>query len=120
MTVEEFYQKLGGDYSDVNRRLPSIGLIKKYAAKFLEDKSFEELCLRLREGKREEAFRAAATLKEVCGNLGFVMLRQSLKKMTELLENPAEDIPEKAVALLEDVRRDYEEAVKVIRIFISQ
>ena len=119
MTIEEFYQKVGGDYSNVIRRLPSIGLIKKYAAKFLEDRSFEELCLWLQEGKIEEAFRAAATLKEVCGNLGFTRLCQSLNKMTDLLEDPAEDIPEKAFVLLKDVRRDYEETVEAIGMYLT-
>ena len=44
MTIEECYQELGGSYAEVCTRLPSPRLVEKFAAKFLEDQSFETLC----------------------------------------------------------------------------
>ena len=35
MTIQECYQKLGGDYAQVEKRLPSVSLIKRFITKFL-------------------------------------------------------------------------------------
>ena len=71
MAIQECYQQLGGDYATLKTRLPSDSLIKRFITKFLDDSSYSELCCALEEGQREEAFRAAHTLKGVCANLGF-------------------------------------------------
>ena len=66
MTIQECYEKMGGDYAQVEKRLPSAALIQKFAAKFLDDASFSQLCAAMREGNRADAFRCAHTLKGVC------------------------------------------------------
>ena len=85
MTVQECYQNLGGDYSQVEKRLPSVSLIKRFITKFLDDGSFSELCQAMQAGQREQAFRAAHTLKGVCANLSFDRLGASASQLTELL-----------------------------------
>ena len=77
MTLEACYQLLEGDYADVCRRLPSKNLIEKFIGKFLEDKSYETLCIHFQDGNRREAFLAAHTLKGICANLGFQSLLTS-------------------------------------------
>lgn len=59
MTLEEMYQKLGGDYGDVRLRIPSEALIRRFAAKFLSDTTFliSLKPLRPRIGKRRFALR---------------------------------------------------------------
>lgn len=115
MTMEECYQQLGGNYAEVSARLPSPRLVEKFMGKFREDKSFGMLCAAMKAGDREEAFRAAHTLKGVCANLSFTRLLDSASRLTEVLRPATDAIPAGALALLEEVRRDYEETVRAIQ-----
>ena len=115
MTIEECYQELGGSYAEVCTRLPSPRLVEKFAAKFLEDQSFETLCKEMEAGCRQEAFRSAHTLKGVCANLGFTRLLESASALTEILRPESDAIPEAAFALMEQVRGDYQRTVDAIR-----
>ena len=85
MTLEECYRAVGGDLAQVQRRLPSMALIERFVAKFLSDDSYAQLCRAMEAGQREEAFRAAHTLKGVCQNLSFTVLASSASACTEAL-----------------------------------
>lgn len=63
MELKEVYEKIGGDYDDVVRRLMGEKLVRKFLLKFLDDKSYADLERTLSEGDYKEAFRAAHTLK---------------------------------------------------------
>ena len=119
MTIQECYQKLGGEFAQVEKRLPSVGLVRKFIVKFLDDDSYSKLCLAMQNGQREEAFRAAHTLKGVSANLGFSRLLASAGELTELLRAETETIPGRAAALLEEVKQDYELIVSVIRAYLE-
>ena len=106
MTIQECYQKLGGEFAQVEKRLPSVGLVRKFIVKFLDDDSYSKLCLAMQSGQREEAFRAAHTLKGVSANLGFSRLLASAGELTELLRAETESLPGRAAALLEEVKQD--------------
>ena len=60
------------------------------------------------EENRERAFRAAHTLKGVCGNLSLDKLLDSASKLTELLRPETAAIPEGADVLFEEVKQDYD------------
>ena len=115
MTIVECYQQLGGNLENVKTRLPSDSLIKRFIIKFLDDSSYSELCDALQKGQRDEAFRAAHTLKGVCANLGFDQLENSASALTELLRPKDIGIPEEAVSMMKDVKHDYEMTVGAIR-----
>ena len=119
MTIQQCYEKLGGDYDQMARRIPSARLIQKFTIKFLEDTSYTELCDSMKAGSRGEAFRAAHTLKGVCGNLSFTRLLSSASKMTELLRQETETISEDAWLALPEVERDYALTVSVIREYLA-
>ena len=119
MTIQECYQKLGGESAQVEKRLPSVGLVRKFIVKFLDDDSYSKLCLAMQNGQWEEAFRAAHTLKGVSANLGFSRLLASAGELTELLRAETETIPGRAAALLEEVKQDYELTVSVIRAYLE-
>lgn len=119
MTIQDCYQKLGGDFAQVEKRLPSVGLIKKFITKFPDDGSFSELCQAIQSGKPVEAFMAAHTLKGVSANLGFTKLMSSAEKLTELLRKETDAVPEGAAQLLEEVRQDYELTVSAIRAYLD-
>ena len=114
MTIEECYQEMGGNYVEVSSRLPSLRLIEKFLGKFLEDRSFECLCEEMKAGNRENAFRAAHTLKGVCANLGFSRLLVSAGRLTEELRQERDTIPDTAFTLLEGVCRDYQTTAAAI------
>ena len=119
MTIQECYQEMGGDFAQVEKRLPSVSLVKKFITKFLDDSSFSELCQAMQEGDREKAFRAAHTLKGVSANLSFNKLLSSSSELTELLRPETDTIPEGAEGLLEEVKRDYELTVDAIRAYLD-
>lgn len=66
MTIQACYQQMGGDYAQVQQRLPSARLIEKFVAKFLEDGSFAELRQAMQTGQRKTAFRAAHAQGRMC------------------------------------------------------
>ena len=119
MTIVECYQQLGGNLENVKTRLPSDSLIKRFIIKFLDDSSYSELCDALQKGQRDDAFRAAHTLKGVCANLGFDQLENSASALTELLRPKDIGIPEEAVSMMKDVKHDYEMTVGAIRAYLE-
>ena len=85
MTLQECYAALGGDYDEAMGRLRSEKLVQKFVLKFLNDGSYRLLCDSLASGDRDEAFRAAHTLKGVCQNLSLTKLGASSSALAETL-----------------------------------
>ena len=85
MTVRECYELAGADYNDVMNRLGSEALVKRFAVKFLQDRSYQELAEAMEAQDAERAFRAVHTLKGVCANLGFKKLQEVSSELTEKL-----------------------------------
>ena len=119
MTIHECYQSLGGNYAEVQQRLPSDRLIKRFITKFLDDGSYAELSQAMASGQREQAFRAAHTLKGVCANLSFTRLLTSVSALTDLLRQESDAILESAAAALTDVTRDYSQTISAIRAYLE-
>ena len=90
MELKEVYEKIGGDYDDVVRRLMGEKLVRKFLLKFLDDKSYADLERTLSEGDYKEAFR---TLKGVCQNLSLASLYQVSSQLTEELRNEDTAVP---------------------------
>ena len=116
MTLKECYAALGGDYDEVIGRLRSERLVQKFVLKFLNDGSYDLLRSSLEAGDREEAFRAAHTIKGICANLAFNTLLASSEELTEALRNGAPPKPGEE-ELIRRVEEDYSRAVQTIRIF---
>ena len=116
MTLKECYAALGGNYDEVIGRLRSERLVQKFVLKFLNDGSYQLLQDSLAAGDREEAFRAAHTIKGVCANLAFTELLESSEQLTEALRDgkPPEPGEEQ---LLARVTQDYERARQAIQDF---
>ena len=120
MTIQECYEKLGGDFAQAEQRMPSTSLIKRFITKFLDDDSYSNLCAAMEQGQREEAFRAAHTLKGVCANLSFNKLLDSSSRLTEELRPETDEIPDTAKGMMAEVERDYEATVEAIREFLAE
>ncbi len=111
MTIQECYAALGGDYEDVIGRLRSERLVQKFVLKFPDDGSYRLLLSSLEEGNDAEAFRAAHTIKGMCQNLSFTRLANSSSELTEALRRGDR---EAALALLPQVKEDYERTTAAI------
>lgn len=114
MTLKECYGALGGDYEEVLGRLTSERLVQKFALKFLNDPSFGDLQRTMAAHDREEAFRAAHTIKGVSQNLSFTRLYHSSALLADALRN--EWAPE-AEDLAAQVAQDYQVTVEALRAY---
>ena len=112
MTFQEFYETIGGDYNEVLGRLSSERLVQKFVLKFPQDGSYDLLCSALEAGNREEAFRAAHTIKGICKNLGFTPLLASSSSLAEVLRS-GEAVDTSALA--EQVGEDYRRIITAIQ-----
>lgn len=113
MTVKECYEIMGGDYDDVLNRLRTDDRIVRFLSRVAADTTFELLQNSLKDGKVDEAFRAAHTLKGVCMNLSLTRLQKSSSNLTEALRGKTE-ISGAVAPLFETVKTDYELTVKSI------
>ncbi|MBC3516775.1 Hpt domain-containing protein [Neobittarella massiliensis] len=107
MTTEELYRQIGGDYADTLRRLGSSERIQRFLSLFLREDSCRALADALREGRAEDAFRVAHSLKGMCLNLGLRALGAAADTMTEALRGGR--IPPAADALYAEVKRAYDQ-----------
>lgn len=92
MTVEKFYEYIGGDYAGTKGRLMTDERIVRFVNKFPADGSYKLLIDSLAAGNVEEAFRAAHTIKGVAQNLGFTALHKSAEEVTEILRAGSLDV----------------------------
>ena len=99
MTVNEFYQKVDGDYTDAINRLQSDVLPG--------DNSMTLLAEAVEKSEAEQAFRAVHTLKGMALNLSLSALAEVCSAMTELLRGK-EALPAEAGQYYDAVRREYE------------
>lgn len=92
MTVKACYERIGGDYDDVIRRLQNDDKIKKFLSMLLKDKSFSDLEAALAEGDIPSAYRASHTFKGIVLNLSLSELAESSTELTEALRYQSESI----------------------------
>lgn len=85
MSLEVFYDRVGGSLADTLRRLPSEAFIKKFLLRYPDDPSFPQLEEAVAQSDWETAFRAAHTVKGVAQNLGLEDLYRSADALTEAL-----------------------------------
>ena len=87
-------------------------MFKKFLLKFLDDPNMRLLRQGLEAHDTDMAFRAAHTLKGVCGNLSLVSLAKVASEATEYLR--AGDI-DSAIARMPEVEEEYAKAIEVIK-----
>lgn len=105
MTLQEFYAVVGGDYNEAVTRMMGEAMLHRFIGKFPNDPSFATLEQAIAAGNREEAFRAAHTIKGLCLNLSFGKLHLSSEALTEALRH---EMPANAGELFRQVKEDYE------------
>lgn len=110
MTLRECYGELDGDCAGALEVLGSEERVRRYLLRFADDPTARMLFASLSDGRVQDAFRAAHTLKGLCRGLGLTQLFVSCSALTEALRGGKMD-----AALCALVRRDYDAAVNAIR-----
>lgn len=112
MDIKGFYDEIGSDVSDVEKRLGSLTTAEYFVKKFAKDQTYPALTEAYKSGDSEKAFRAVHTLKGLCANLGFDKLYASSSVLTEALRG------NKPVAgteiFYEAVKKDYETLIATL------
>ena len=104
MTLQEFYTRIGGNYDDTLRRIPSEALVRKFVLKYPNDPSFGQLKDALAAQDWETAFRASHTLKGVAQNLGMEHLYQVSSALCEpALWPPVEEAHAQVLAAIQEL-----------------
>ena len=116
MTLQECYEKMGGDYAEVFARLAKEERIAKYVVKFLEDPTYQMLCEARESGDDKAVFLTIHTLKGVSQNLGFGRLYEASYEMTEAVRGGVKLQDE---SLFEAVRDAYFETIAVIKEYVE-
>lgn len=118
MTLKEMYESIGSNYDNVLGRLMTEALVSKFVLLFQEDDSFGKLETSFNENNRDEAFRAAHTLKGVAQNLGFDRLYQKSSELTEFLRGREDGLSSEnyneAYRLYEQVKAEYDNTMAAI------
>lgn len=119
MNLQEFFAISGSSYEEINNRISSDVLLKKFLRQFLEDKTFESLDQSITKKDYKNAFFASHSLKGVCSNLGLSKLEKDTIVLLEYLrvnsENP--DIVEKFCNdSFQKIKQDYEQVISAIKI----
>lgn len=115
MKINDFYDLIGEDYSEVESRLFNGKFVKKFVLKFIDDLTFENLEKALNEENLEKAFQESHTLKGICLNLGFSQLFKSVNELTELLRPLKEENFQEAKYVFEQVKKDYYNIIQAIK-----
>ncbi|MDE7394730.1 MAG: Hpt domain-containing protein, partial [Clostridiales bacterium] len=113
--VQECYAAFGGDFDDAVGRLRSEERIRKFLTLFLKDTCISDLEGAMQNGNAEAAFRAAHTLKGICGNLSLRALSAAVAELTEALRGKTE-IGQDAFPLFETAKAAYETTAQAIRL----
>lgn len=112
MTIQECYEKIGGNYADVRKRLPTDKMIRKFLKMFLKDPSYAQLQKAIEEKDSQQAFMAAHTLKGVSQNLGLARLYEHASLLSDDFRHGWK---EEGLEHFVQMRPDYENTVKAIQ-----
>ena len=105
VTLQNFYDSIGGSYTAIINRMRTDDRICKFLRMFMQDKSYVTLLDAMEQEDVKAAFAAAHTLKGVVGNMSFTALSEASINITEALRS--EDM-DSAKVLLPKVVEEYE------------
>ncbi|MBQ3792549.1 MAG: Hpt domain-containing protein [Clostridia bacterium] len=94
MKLREFFSVVGGSYEKAMTRLMNDSFAIRFIRRYPSQPEFGVLVQAVREGKWEEGFRAAHTLKGIALNLGLDSLGQAASDLCEELRGgePKQDL----------------------------
>lgn len=103
---------MGFDLDDALKRFVSNeALYEKFLVRFSTDPNYSILVDSVNNCNKDEAFKAAHTLKGVCGNLSINRLLELVSRQVEYFRADQWD---EGAAMMNDITEEYNKTVKVI------
>ena len=121
MTVKDLYDRIGGDYADMCRRIPMDNMISRFVVKFLDDTSCDDLFAAWDAGDEHAAFEAAHRAKGVCANLSLKRLADLSSEICEALREGNDELRASTDvdALVAELKGCHVEAIAAIKEFAA-
>ncbi|MDO4807946.1 MAG: Hpt domain-containing protein [Coriobacteriales bacterium] len=121
MTLQELYDRIGGDYAEAIGRLRMEKLITRFIVRFLSDTSCKDLQAAWAAGDERAAFDAAHAAKGVCANLSLVELASVASSITEALREGNESLRAQTDvdALVADLGQKYDNTIQNIEAYAA-
>ena len=83
MTVQELYERVGGNYENARRIMMNDKLIGRFVGKLADDKSFGKISEAAETLDAAGMFEGAHAMKGVCANLGLDKLSAAASELAE-------------------------------------
>lgn len=113
MTIQELYEKVGGDYEDVIRRLQKENLIDRFVRMYESGSKIEILVSAYQEQDYAKVFDISHDLKGMSANLSFHRMNQT---MTEICEAVRHGVPQMDISgLVEEARVQHEQLSEYVK-----
>lgn len=90
MSLEIFYNRVGGEFQEALRRLPGEVFIRKFLLRYSDDPSYTQLQTAVAQADWMAAFRAAHTIKGIAQNLSLGQLYRTAAALTDALRDGQE------------------------------
>lgn len=117
MTLQEFYQQVGGDYPLMVKRMINDKFATKCIKKLLADTSFQDCVDNYHQKDYEKAFLAAHALKGVCANLGIQLLLTHVSELSNYLKTHQTAVDEEYVSkLITNVKSEYTNVIEYVKL----
>ena len=122
MTIEEVYAEIGGDYAAMLKRVGLPAMVSRFACMFLTDTSCQVFFEAWESGDDEAIFKAAHTVKGMCGNLGFTSMQELASEICEAYRPGQEQLRAETdtSALMDEFRAAHAKATEVISAFKAE
>ncbi|MBO4366563.1 MAG: Hpt domain-containing protein [Clostridia bacterium] len=114
MTLQEFYEAVGGNYEESMRRLMNDTIARRFLVKFLDAEDYPKMVEAFENKDYDNAFLYSHNLKGVALNLGMDALGNAAGELCETVRGGKEPVPYPD-ALLEQVGDEYRRATEAIR-----
>lgn len=113
MTLQEFYEKVGGDYADVCERLGGPEVAGPIVKMLLTDRHYQQCKQALMGDDMDTAFCAVHALKGICMNLDIKNVGEHASELTEVLRHrPQEN--EKVPAAFKALQSSYLDTIDAL------
>ena len=121
MTLQELYDRIGGDYAEAIGRLRMEKLITRFIVRFLDDTSCKDVQTAWAAGDERATFDAAHAAKGVCANLSLVELARITSNITEALRegNEALRAQTDVDALVSELANKYDNTIQNIKAYAA-
>lgn len=122
MTIQELYEKIGGNYDQAVRVMRKDKLIDKYVRKFEKNDNCNELIAATETMDAKGIFDAAHAMKGVCANLGFDDLSNRAGELTEEFRagNPRSLSDEEVREKVAGIKEVYSHTIDEIRAYAAE